>query len=63
MNETIPALVKLREEGLIRHVGFTGLPLAIYKKVLDRYYVPAGHWKSTFPVVSLGDACTCYRSR
>jgi L-galactose dehydrogenase len=40
VNETIPALVQLRDEGLIRKVGITGLPLAIYKKVLDR--VPPG---------------------
>ena len=61
MSETIPALVKLREEGLIRHVGFTGLPLAIYKKVLDRYNVLAGRWLSTFLVVSLSSALTCER--
>ena len=36
VEETIPELVKLKEEGLIRHIGITGLPLAIYKKVLDR---------------------------
>ena len=36
VEETIPELVKLKEEGLIRHIGITGLPLPIYKKVLDR---------------------------
>jgi len=36
VEETIPELVKLKKEGLIRHIGITGLPLPIYKKVLDR---------------------------
>mmetsp|Transcript_37035 Transcript_37035/g.82332 ORF Transcript_37035/g.82332 Transcript_37035/m.82332 type:complete len:328 (+) Transcript_37035:137-1120(+) len=40
ISETLPALVKLREEGKVRHIGITGLPLAIYKYVLDR--VPPG---------------------
>lgn len=40
MNETLPALVRLREEGLVRHIGITGLPLKIYRHVLDR--APAG---------------------
>lgn len=36
VEETIPELVKLKKEGLVRHIGITGLPLPIYKKVLDR---------------------------
>ena len=36
VEETIPELVKLKKEGLIRHIGITGLPLPIYRKVLDR---------------------------
>ncbi|GAB4819507.1 hypothetical protein N2152v2_006553 [Parachlorella kessleri] len=36
VNETIPALLKLKEEGLVRHIGITGLPLKIYRYVLDR---------------------------
>lgn len=36
MNETIPALVALREKGLVRHIGITGLPLKIFRTVLDR---------------------------
>ena len=38
--ETLPALAKLRAAGRIRHIGITGLPLAIYPAVLDA--VPAG---------------------
>ena len=37
VSETIPALLKLKEEGLVRHIGITGLPLKIYPYVLDRY--------------------------
>ena len=37
VEETIPELVKLKKEGLVRHIGITGLPLPIYKKVLDRW--------------------------
>jgi len=36
VNETLPELVKLREEGRIGHIGITGLPLKIFTSVLDR---------------------------
>lgn len=40
VHETLPALVKLREAGRIGHIGITGLPLKIFRSVIDR--VPAG---------------------
>ncbi|KAM7250413.1 hypothetical protein ACFE04_022296 [Oxalis oulophora] len=40
VNETIPALLKLKEAGKTRFIGITGLPLEIYTYVLDR--VPPG---------------------
>lgn len=40
MNETIPAIQKLKEAGKVRFVGITGLPLGIFTYVLDR--VPPG---------------------
>ncbi|KAK4744952.1 hypothetical protein SAY87_011264 [Trapa incisa] len=40
VNETIPALLKLKESGKIRFIGITGLPLEIFTYVLDR--VPLG---------------------
>ncbi|KAL4440572.1 hypothetical protein ABPG75_003573 [Micractinium tetrahymenae] len=40
VSETLPALLKLKQADLVRHIGITGLPLKIYKYVLDR--VPAG---------------------
>ena len=36
VNETLPALLKLKEQGKVRFVGITGLPLKIFKYVLDR---------------------------
>lgn len=36
VDETLPALVKLREAGRIRHIGITGLPLKVFPAVLDR---------------------------
>lgn len=36
VNETIPALQKLKEEGLVKFIGITGYPLDIYTYVLDR---------------------------
>ncbi|KAA8536326.1 hypothetical protein F0562_028804 [Nyssa sinensis] len=41
VNETIPALQKLKETGKIRFIGITGLPLEIFTYVLDR--VPPWH--------------------
>jgi len=36
VHETIPALRKLQEQGKVRFVGVTGLPLKIFRYVLDR---------------------------
>jgi L-galactose dehydrogenase len=36
VNETLPALHKLRTTGKVRHVGITGLPLKIFAAVIDR---------------------------
>ena len=36
VNETIPALQKLKKEGLVKFIGITGYPLDIYTYVLDR---------------------------
>lgn len=36
VDETLPALVALRQAGRIGHVGVTGLPLKIFPAVLDR---------------------------
>jgi L-galactose dehydrogenase len=36
VDETLPALVKLRQAGRIGHIGITGLPLKIFPAVLDR---------------------------
>jgi len=36
VNETLPALVKLRDAGRVGHIGITGLPLRIFPAVLDR---------------------------
>ena len=38
--ETLPALVELREKGIVRHVGITNLTLRHFKYVID--HVPAG---------------------
>lgn len=36
VDETLPALVKLRTAGRIGHIGITGLPLKVFPAVLDR---------------------------
>lgn len=40
IGETLPALQKLREQGLLRYIGITGLPLKIFPGILD--HVPIG---------------------
>ena len=39
-NETLPALVELRQKGIVKHVGITNLNLRHFKYVID--HVPAG---------------------
>lgn len=39
VNETLPALETLREQGKVRFIGITGLPLTIFRYVLDRTQV------------------------
>lgn len=39
-NETLPALVELRNKGIVKHVGITNLTLHHFKYVID--HVPAG---------------------
>jgi L-galactose dehydrogenase len=36
IDETLPSLRKLQQQGKVRFVGITGLPLRIYRHVLDR---------------------------
>lgn len=36
LDEAIPALIKLQEQGLIRHIGVTGLPLKSLKYLIER---------------------------
>jgi L-galactose dehydrogenase len=36
VEETIPALQKLKRQGKVRKIGITGLPLRIFRKVLDQ---------------------------
>jgi len=40
VNETLPTLHRLKEQGLVRHVGITGLPLKVFRSIIDR--VPPG---------------------
>lgn len=39
-NETLPALVELREKGIVKHVGITNLTLRHFKYIIDK--VPEG---------------------
>ena len=36
INETLPTLQRLKEQGLVRHIGITGLPLKVFPSILDR---------------------------
>jgi L-galactose dehydrogenase len=36
VEETLPTLQRLKEQGLVRHIGVTGLPLRIFPSILDR---------------------------
>jgi L-galactose dehydrogenase len=43
IEETLPALQKLKRQGKVRHIGITGFPLKVFRKVLDRAPVDAIH--------------------
>jgi len=36
VNETLPALLELKRQGVVRHIGITGLPLKVFRSILDR---------------------------
>ena len=36
INEAIPALLKAKETGLVKHIGITGLPMKVFPGILDR---------------------------
>ncbi len=36
ITETLPALAELKKQGLVRHIGITGLPLKAFRTMLDR---------------------------
>jgi L-galactose dehydrogenase len=36
VNETLPALLKLKEEGKVKYIGITGFPMKIFRGVLER---------------------------
>ena len=40
INETLPALQRLKEQGRVRHIGITGLPLRVFPYILDRWGLP-----------------------
>ncbi|MEW5299835.1 MAG: hypothetical protein WDW38_010829 [Sanguina aurantia] len=48
LNEALPALVKLKALGLVRHIGITGYPMHSLHYILDR--APPGKSLSLFPV-------------
>ena len=48
VNETIPALQKLKQEGLVKFIGITGYPLDIYTYVLDRLATHFGRHFNAF---------------
>ena len=43
LEETIPALQKLKRQGKVRQIGITGLPLKVFRKVLDKIAVDTVH--------------------
>ena len=36
VNETLPTLARLKEQGIVRHIGITGLPMKVFPSILDR---------------------------
>jgi L-galactose dehydrogenase len=36
VDETLPALLELKQQGVIRAIGITGYPLDIFRYILDK---------------------------
>lgn len=62
VNETLPALVELREKGVVGHVGITDLQLENLKWVID--HSPAGTVESVLnPYTNCGKCASCRNGR
>lgn len=52
VEETLPALQKLKRQGKVRHVGITGLPLKVFRSVLARATVDTVHAGCLFSLIN-----------
>lgn len=44
VNETLPTLLGLKREGVIKAIGITGYPLDVFTYVLDKYVASSKSW-------------------
>lgn len=58
LHETLPALQRLKEQGVVRHVGITGYPLGVLRRLLEESPVPIDTCLS-YCHCSLNDATLC----
>lgn len=56
INETLPALQQLKQQGLVRFIGITGLPFKSLTYVLDR--VPPGEKTNSLSAHCTAHCCT-----
>jgi diketogulonate reductase-like aldo/keto reductase len=59
VDETLPALLELKQQGIIRAIGITGYPLDIFSYILDKWVAATVPQLEVLLLLLLQQCCCC----